>query len=136
MEVEKSNCDRCGVSILDSTKEKTGGYCIRCKQLTDLEAHIRKKRQIAKTKQESTRRKYGKHVGHAIRLGALALMVFGSSLQLYGHFPKIQGSGSAAFISLLIVVVSSIAIVFFFSIFVLCLGLRKIYQKRYTKRYK
>jgi hypothetical protein len=117
MEGAKSTCSRCGVSILDSTKDKTGGYCVPCKRLLDLESDIRKKREITNARQELTRRKYGKHVGFAIRLIALAFMVFGSTLQLYDQYPRIQGLERTSFISLLIVIVSGVAIVFFTALF-------------------
>ena len=117
MQGARSTCSRCGVSILGSTKAKTGGYCVPCKRLLDIESDIRKKREITNARQELTRRKYGKHVGFAIRLIALAFMVVGSVLQLYDHYPRIQELARTSFISLLIVIVSGIAIVFFTALF-------------------
>lgn len=117
MEGAKHSCNRCGVSILDATKKKTGGYCVPCKRLMDREADIQKKWEITSTRQGLKRRKSGKHIGFAIRLIALAFMVIGSALQLYDNYPRSQGLERTSFISLLIVIVSSIAVVLFVALF-------------------
>ena len=87
-----------------------------CKRLIDLDADYQKRQKNTKTKQALARKKYRKHVGFVIQLFALALMIVGSVFQIYDHFPRSQGQEPTSFISLLIVIVSSIGVVFFVAV--------------------